>query len=29
MIIARNEGRDYMREGPQILEDAAKMVQRR
>ena len=24
MIMARNEGRDYMREGPQILEDAAK-----
>ncbi|MBU6456592.1 MAG: ribulose-bisphosphate carboxylase large subunit [Bradyrhizobium sp.] len=24
MILARNEGRDYMREGPQILEDAAK-----
>jgi ribulose-bisphosphate carboxylase large chain len=24
MILARNEGRDYMREGPKILEDAAK-----
>jgi ribulose-bisphosphate carboxylase large chain len=24
MILARNEGRDYMSEGPQILEDAAK-----
>src|SRR6201996_3288325 len=24
MIMARNEGRDYMREGPQILEEAAK-----
>ena len=24
MILARNEGRDYMREGPQILEAAAK-----
>src|SRR5271169_4320452 len=24
MIMARNEGRDYMREGPQMLEDAAK-----
>jgi ribulose-bisphosphate carboxylase large chain len=24
MIMARNEGRDYMREGPQILNDAAK-----
>jgi ribulose-bisphosphate carboxylase large chain len=25
MIIARNEGRDYLSEGPQILRDAAKM----
>jgi ribulose-bisphosphate carboxylase large chain len=24
MILARNEGRDYLAEGPQILEDAAK-----
>src|SRR6516165_9151585 len=24
MILARNEGRDYLREGPQILEDAAR-----
>jgi len=24
MIMARNEGRDYLREGPQILQDAAK-----
>jgi len=24
MILARNEGRDYLREGPQILKDAAK-----
>jgi ribulose-bisphosphate carboxylase large chain len=24
MIMARNEGRDYLAEGPQILEDAAK-----
>ena len=24
MILARNEGRDYLREGPQILEEAAK-----
>jgi ribulose-bisphosphate carboxylase large chain len=25
MILARNEGRDYVAEGPQILRDAAKM----
>jgi ribulose-bisphosphate carboxylase large chain len=25
MIMARNEGRDYLNEGPQILNDAAKM----
>jgi ribulose-bisphosphate carboxylase large chain len=25
MILARNEGRDYVEEGPQILRDAAKM----
>jgi ribulose-bisphosphate carboxylase large chain len=25
MIMARNEGRDYVAEGPQILRDAAKM----
>jgi ribulose-bisphosphate carboxylase large chain len=24
MILARNEGRDYVREGPQILENAAR-----
>ncbi|MDP1934638.1 MAG: ribulose-bisphosphate carboxylase large subunit, partial [Nitrosomonas sp.] len=24
MILARNEGRDYVKEGPQILADAAK-----
>jgi ribulose-bisphosphate carboxylase large chain len=24
MVLARNEGRDYLKEGPQILEDAAK-----
>jgi len=24
MVLARNEGRDYVKEGPQILEDAGK-----
>jgi ribulose-bisphosphate carboxylase large chain len=25
MVLARNEGRDYVKEGPQILKDAARL----
>ena len=26
MVIARNEGRDYVAQGPEILQDAARML---